>query len=54
LRQRGAASDYDDGESIVTSRCVYEPRYDDKAYAAGDPLWRIYTFVIFLCCRDRI
>ena len=38
LRQRGAASDYDDGESIVTSRRVYEPRYDDEAYAAVGPL----------------
>jgi len=38
LRRRGAASDHDDDESIVTSGRVYEPRYDDEAYAAGDPL----------------
>src|SRR5271156_1903360 len=42
LRQRGAASDYDDSEVFVTSRREYEPRYDVEAYAAGDPLcWDI-------------
>ena len=38
LRQRGAASDYDDSEVFMTSRREYEPRYDVEVYAAGDPL----------------